>query len=226
MVGKAWRKLHWRLPILNQIRVDRCVIIPNTVSVELHCFLDASERAYGGFVSKRGQDCNGTVQVRLLLSHSKVAPLRSQLILRLELCGALLCSQLFEKIRNATILQDGLLVGFNLRVVLIASTTFVANRIARIQNLTDGWNWKQSRRSRIPRIKHGRHCTHWSLVEWSKLVEEWFWIVARYYCWKFWNWRRRKTSYYSCLRGVSNCRIQRFVPQQIWILYIPHSANS
>ncbi|XP_062557587.1 uncharacterized protein LOC134222460 [Armigeres subalbatus] len=75
-VGEIWRNFQEKLPLLNNIRVDRCAVIPNAVLVELHCFSDASEKAYGGCIYLRGQDANGKILVRLLSSRSKVAPLR------------------------------------------------------------------------------------------------------------------------------------------------------
>ncbi|XP_062557578.1 uncharacterized protein LOC134222449 [Armigeres subalbatus] len=46
-VGEMWRKLLGQLPILNEVKIDRCVIVPVSVSTEIHCFSDASEKAYG-----------------------------------------------------------------------------------------------------------------------------------------------------------------------------------
>ncbi|XP_062557801.1 uncharacterized protein LOC134222656 [Armigeres subalbatus] len=45
-VGETWRLFHQQLPIINQIRINRCVIIPEATRIELHCFSDASETAY------------------------------------------------------------------------------------------------------------------------------------------------------------------------------------
>ncbi|XP_062535396.1 uncharacterized protein LOC134204615 [Armigeres subalbatus] len=46
-VGERWRKFYELLPMLNQIRISRCAVIPKSVSLQLHCFSDASQRAYG-----------------------------------------------------------------------------------------------------------------------------------------------------------------------------------
>ncbi|XP_065089398.1 uncharacterized protein LOC135710677 [Ochlerotatus camptorhynchus] len=148
-VGENWRKFHEKLPLLNQIRVDRCVIIPYATAVEMHCFSDASERAYGGCIYLRSQDSSGAIKVRLLSSRSKVAPLRCQSIPRLELCGVLLLSQLYEKVKNSIRLAAQTYFWTDSTCVLrwIESTpatwtTFVANRVAKIQTLTEGWQWR------------------------------------------------------------------------------------
>ncbi|XP_065085126.1 uncharacterized protein LOC135707260 [Ochlerotatus camptorhynchus] len=149
MVGENWRKFHEKLPLLYEIRVDRCVIIPKAVLVEIHCFSDASNKAYGGCVYIRSQDSSGIIKVRLLSSRSKVAPLRCQSIPRLELCGALLSAQLYEKVKDSTRLAVQTFFWTDSTCVLrwIESTpatwtTFVANRVAKIQTLTEGWQWR------------------------------------------------------------------------------------
>ncbi|XP_062557798.1 uncharacterized protein LOC134222654 [Armigeres subalbatus] len=104
-LGESWKKFHEQLPILDEIKIDRCIIIPNAVEVEFHFFSDASGKAYGTCLYVRSQDHCGIVKVQLLSSRSKVAPLKTQSIPRLELCGALVAAQLFEKVRQATNLQ-------------------------------------------------------------------------------------------------------------------------
>ncbi|XP_062537786.1 uncharacterized protein LOC134206107 [Armigeres subalbatus] len=83
-VGELWRAYYDQLPILNDLRIDRCVMVPRAVVVEIHCFSDASTKAFGGCVYKRGEYDEGRVKVRLLSSKSK-APLKTQSIPRLEL---------------------------------------------------------------------------------------------------------------------------------------------
>ncbi|XP_062542421.1 uncharacterized protein LOC134210387 [Armigeres subalbatus] len=94
-VGEMWRKLIGQLPLLNEVRIDRYVIVPSAVSTELHCFSDASEKAYGCCIYLRSVDTAGKIKVCLLSSKSRVAPLKCQTIPRLELCGAVLSAELF-----------------------------------------------------------------------------------------------------------------------------------
>ncbi|XP_062538569.1 uncharacterized protein LOC134206852 [Armigeres subalbatus] len=101
MVGERWRKFEEQLPVLCSVRLARCVVVSNATSVELHCFADASNKAYGGCVYIRSQNAKGEVMVRLLSSKSRVAPIKIQTIPRLELCGALLVTQLFKVLREA-----------------------------------------------------------------------------------------------------------------------------
>ncbi|XP_062538270.1 uncharacterized protein LOC134206557 [Armigeres subalbatus] len=156
MVGESWRRFHEQLPMLNQARIERCVIIPESVDVELHCFSDASEKAYGACLYVRSTDADGRVKVRLLSSKSKVAPLKCQTIPRLELCGAVLAAQLYEKVRtsiktsaNGYFWTDSTCVLRWLQAYPTTWTTFVANRTAKIQSITEGCRW-----SHVPGIQN------------------------------------------------------------------------
>ncbi|XP_062538907.1 uncharacterized protein LOC134207198 [Armigeres subalbatus] len=148
-VGEMWRKYHEELPLLNNIRIDRCVMVPRATLIELHCFSDASTKAFGGCVYIRSHDSEGRVVVRLLSSKSKVAPLKTQSIPRLELCGALLVTQLYEKVRDSirTPAQPFFWVDSTCVLRWIQAspnnwTTFVANRVAKIQSIAESSSWR------------------------------------------------------------------------------------
>ncbi|KAB0805650.1 hypothetical protein PPYR_02620 [Photinus pyralis] len=66
--------------------------------IELHTFSDASQLAYGCCAYIRIQDFNNKYHVHLLCAKSKVAPLKTLTIPRLELCAALLSAQLASKL--------------------------------------------------------------------------------------------------------------------------------
>ncbi|XP_055613769.1 uncharacterized protein LOC129760191 [Uranotaenia lowii] len=148
MVGEQWKKYHQQLPLLNQIKLNRCVIIPQPISIELHYFSDASEKAYGACAYVRSQNRDGQVHVSLLTSKSRVAPLKCQSIPRLELCGALVAAELNEQIKRSVKMSlrtvfwtDSTCVLRWLQSIPSTWTTFVANRVSKIQTLTEGCQW-------------------------------------------------------------------------------------
>ena len=69
-------------------------------SVQLHCFADASEKAYGAAVYMR-VEYESKVQCQLVSSKTRVAPLARQTIPRLELLSNLTASRLLKSVSQA-----------------------------------------------------------------------------------------------------------------------------
>ncbi|GFR16139.1 integrase catalytic domain-containing protein [Trichonephila clavata] len=59
-------------------------------SVDIHCFSDASKSAYGTILYLRFVTCNNKIETSFICSKSRVAPLKSLTLPRLELTAALL----------------------------------------------------------------------------------------------------------------------------------------
>ncbi|XP_075210327.1 uncharacterized protein LOC142317657 [Lycorma delicatula] len=89
-----WTNYRNSLQILNHLSVGRRVASGYTNQrYEMHGFSDASERAYGAcFYLRTIQE--DIITVKRLCSKSRVAPLKSISLPRLELCGALLLAKL------------------------------------------------------------------------------------------------------------------------------------
>ncbi|XP_055591188.1 uncharacterized protein LOC129743234 [Uranotaenia lowii] len=111
-------------------------------------FSDASEQAYGACAYFRSTDSAGNIAVGLLTAKSKVAPLKKRSIPRLELCGALEAAQLYRKISSAFgrtfptfFWVDSTTVLAWLKSNPSNWTTFVANRVSKIQLSTEGSSW-------------------------------------------------------------------------------------
>ena len=85
---KRWNNLLMELKALGSISVPRCYFDSKPVNVQLHCFSDASKKAYGPMVYVRSEYTNGRVDVKLVAGKTKVAPIKEQTIPRLELRGA------------------------------------------------------------------------------------------------------------------------------------------
>ncbi|XP_011859403.1 PREDICTED: uncharacterized protein LOC105556903 [Vollenhovia emeryi] len=137
------------LESLNDIVVPRVIICPNPELVELHGFSDASEGAYGACVYLQSISREGVVTIRLICAKSKVAPLKTICIPRLELCGALLLSNLAKSVLQALTIPltnryywcDSTIVLAWIRGEPHLRKTFVANRLTEIQQMTDQEQW-------------------------------------------------------------------------------------
>nr|XP_037871813.1 uncharacterized protein LOC119629588 isoform X2 [Bombyx mori] len=98
-IARVWNRFVNSLQALDTIRIPRHVIGVQRMYIELHVFSDASQTAYGACIYIRTVSIDSTVSVRLLISKTKVAPLKTLSIPRLELCGALLGARLYNKVR-------------------------------------------------------------------------------------------------------------------------------
>ena len=66
------------------------------LEIQLHWFSDASSVAFGGVVYVRNWYADTSVTVSLLMSKTRVAPLETSTIPRLELCAAVLTTELLK----------------------------------------------------------------------------------------------------------------------------------
>ena len=82
-----WMQWRSELPILSDARIPRCYLPKGTqiVSLQLHGFCNASENAYDGVIYLRMVDISDQVHIALVISKSKVAPIKKLTIPHLEL---------------------------------------------------------------------------------------------------------------------------------------------
>lgn len=80
---------------MNRISFDRSVLIDNYQDVQFHGFCDASNHGYGACLYIRSCGRSENIFVRLLCAKSRVAPLKTITIPRLELCGTVLLAQYY-----------------------------------------------------------------------------------------------------------------------------------
>ncbi|GFY20233.1 integrase catalytic domain-containing protein [Trichonephila clavipes] len=150
-LGPVIAKAKVFLQQLWQCKLDWDDVLPNSIANEivLQGFADASEAAYGAVVYLQCFLHNGAAKVSILASISRIAPIRVISIPRLELCACVLLAQLVKKIHSTLRLNISDIVLHTDSTIELAwlntpanlLKTFVANRVAKVQELTVGFQW-------------------------------------------------------------------------------------
>ncbi|GFV75032.1 uncharacterized protein TNCV_2114571 [Trichonephila clavipes] len=112
-----------------------------------HCFSDSSKKAYGTVIYFRVIRADGTI-TSFVTSKSRVAPLKTLSLLRLELMGALLSARLCCKVSKTLKLEKSCFFNTDSSIVYhwiqgesFRFKPFVKNRIEEIQKLTEPSKW-------------------------------------------------------------------------------------
>lgn len=169
---------------MENIKIPR-QICNNASTASIHIFCDASERGYGC--------CAYLVSATSLLicTKSRVSPLKTISIPRLELCAALLGAELGTKLLNILKLQIISVYCWTDSTITLAwiqksphlLNTFVANRVTKIQNCTTKENWFHVPSSENPADTISRGATpqelkenqlYWTGPEWLILSQHYW----------------------------------------------------
>lgn len=148
-IMSTWNNFVEQLPLLQQLRIPRYY----HTNLDSHCilvgFCDASQLGYAAVTYLVVQNHNSS---HLLMAKSKVAPLKSLTIPRLELCAAVLLSKLIKyilssvhfaaQIEKVILFTDSTIVLSWLQTPPHLLKTFVANRVVQILDNTPKAIWK------------------------------------------------------------------------------------
>ena len=148
---KCWRKWLKYAELISAIKVNRCYSLngKQIEAIQIHIFCDASELAYGSVAYIRYCYADGSYHCALVMSKSKLAPIKAMSLPRLELCAAVTAVRLFRKIIaeiDLTIDKVWFWSDSTLVLQYVSNTThrfktFVANRITEILDATERNQW-------------------------------------------------------------------------------------
>ena len=155
-IRQVWYQWRNELRLLSSHHVPRCYFPKSSkiVSMELHGYSDASQLAYAGVVYLRMVDESGDIHISLVLSKTKVAPIKRLTIPRLELCGAQLLAKLLHHCKTVFRLPPDKVFAWTDSTIVLnwlvgnprRFNTYVGNRVSCIVELIapDRWNHVES----------------------------------------------------------------------------------
>lgn len=148
-VAKDWKAFRQELPDIENIRIPRWVGIQPNLHLQLHGFSDASQDAYGVAFYTRVKTDDDAYISHLVFSKTRVAPLTKATIPKMELSAAHLLAKMLPSIMEAYevpitecyLWTDSMIALQWIRKSPAKLDVFQANRVAEIQELTEGAKW-------------------------------------------------------------------------------------
>lgn len=156
-IQSEWNAYKNELPLIHQIKIKRWFSTNLESKISLHGFCDSSEKAMACAIYIV-QTTNGQTTSILVCSKTKVAPIATQTIPRLELNGAVLLAKLMDRnSRNLKIPKESVYLWTDSSIVLAwlqqhASRwmPYVAARVRTIHELFDKSHWNHVRTHENP----------------------------------------------------------------------------
>ncbi|UYV74002.1 hypothetical protein LAZ67_11001790 [Cordylochernes scorpioides] len=149
-IQRQWTGIEGDINQLNKISIPRYIPCRNSfLTLELHGFCDSSEKAYAAVICVKFCKHDGSIDISLIASKTKVAPIKALSLPRLELCSALLLANLFVAVKESLSLHfDQIFLWSDSTIALnwLKSEskrwkTFVTNRVSTIQRKTPPHSW-------------------------------------------------------------------------------------
>lgn len=150
-ISNEWIKLRIGFDKLNDIHIDRWIKTNNEdlQKTTLHGFCDASEKAYCAVVYARVETKPGEIKTSIIASKTRVAPVKSITLPRLELCGALLLSKLLTQVCEAMLFPKDKVYAWTDSSVVLSWLfgdphrwkLFVSNRVIEILDNVANTQW-------------------------------------------------------------------------------------
>ena len=153
---KVWKRWLEGLRNLSAVSVPRCLIrsdmgdFDTLFQTQLHHFADASSVAYSTVSYLRVIASNGTILCNFLLGKSRLAPLKTVSIPRLELVAATMATKVDVSLRNnfgsslseSVFWTDSMSVLYMIRNSAKRFPVFVSNRLAQIEDRSTSSQWR------------------------------------------------------------------------------------
>lgn len=178
-------------------RIEGVATIPRWIdmksAVAIHGFADASELAYGAVVYVQCKTELG-MKMYMLASKSRIAPVKTLTIPRLELCAGVLLSKLMRSVIQALNLNDLPKFCWSDSTITLhwlkredGLKTFVHNRVQKIKELPAKWGHIRSELNPADMLSRG--IRPGDLI-WKEILERYVNCPVRKK--RYFNWNKRK----------------------------------
>ncbi|XP_039302131.1 uncharacterized protein LOC113005359 [Solenopsis invicta] len=150
-IAKQWEFVQSSLLELDDFHLPRWIQKgSDTVDCEIHGFSDASNYAYAAAIYIRLTSRSGNITTALLVGKSKVAPIKTLTVPRLELSAAVLMSRLMKFVIDALHVSSAPCFCWTDSTLVLAWVTqhpskwkiFISNRVAEIQTRLPSASWR------------------------------------------------------------------------------------
>ncbi|GFW95012.1 integrase catalytic domain-containing protein [Trichonephila clavipes] len=136
-----WNRFQAEISCLKQIKVPRYVQTQNAKHCEIHEFCDASSKAYSAVIYLRV--VSDSPHLFLMASKTRVAPVQTISLPKLELCGALLLAELLDIFKKSLNITHDTFLWCDSTITLswinnppVKGNQFVQHRVGKIHALT------------------------------------------------------------------------------------------
>ncbi|XP_055309264.1 uncharacterized protein LOC129573093 [Sitodiplosis mosellana] len=148
-IASDWDAFRRDLPAVEKIRIPRWIKMQPNAKTQLHGFSDASDDAYGISFYIRVETTKREIDTRLVFSKIRVSPTTKATVPKLELSAAHLMAKMLSSVvethdvtmNDCYLWSDSMIVLHWIRKSPAKLDVFQANRVAEIQELTEGAAW-------------------------------------------------------------------------------------
>lgn len=232
---EKWNSFFTELPVLTKVTVPRSFLLNSLSNLQLHGFCDASEAAYSAVIYLRTEVTNNNFVPHLLAAKTRVAPLKRVSIPRLELNAAVLLARLISYVKKIIIphyninsicaWSDSTVALSWIRTPAYKLQTYIANRVAEIQEIIPPQLWRHIRGSENPADCASRGLTPTQLLDntlwwggplWLRCKEE-DWPTSKFTPINWEDIPERKISQLSTLVATPNLEFFDFSRFSSWL---------
>ncbi|GIY22645.1 uncharacterized protein CDAR_545521 [Caerostris darwini] len=147
-IKKQFLKWIKQLKYFKNIKIPRWLGVMKESNLSIHTFVDASKTAYAACIFLRSESSMGSVTVQLLQARSRITPMKTITIPRLELMAATIGARLFSSVTQALKLPNVKVYFWTDSSTVLTWITsreqwsvFVTNKISEIRKLTTSEDW-------------------------------------------------------------------------------------